>query len=320
MSQWNWINWSTFSDPPIACEYPFYSDAHIFGDNIDNLGPYSFLSNFSLNTGPGVVNSPIILRAMLPPEGSEVNARWVDEIAALASVSLGVRIYAGGYTRVFKPDKNPYGEPWSLDDKPKPVINIQKNRLILPSVVGARSINQLKHLKSIPFIDQKRYVNLVRACKFYQDALWIAESQPIFAWIMLVSALETGAVDFYSVDTDLGVTKKYAKFTIKFMPDEPEKRPEVSWLRVNWSRKKLNKIIYKVYDYRSRFLHEGVSFPFPMCSPPIRESKESIPSEIPCVGLEWKMSDVPINLNCFQYIVRGVLLNWWRSLAEQNNK
>ena len=38
---------------------------------------------------------------------------WVDEIAALASVALGVRMHAGGISRKFKPGQDPYGQPAS---------------------------------------------------------------------------------------------------------------------------------------------------------------------------------------------------------------
>jgi hypothetical protein len=37
-------------------------------------------------------------------------------------------------------------------------------------------------------------------------------------------------------------------------------------------------------------------------------------------GGVWMEKDVPILLNTFEYITRGVLLNWWRAQASQEQK
>ncbi len=374
LSQLNWFNWRNVSDPhdALVVEYSLYSDAHITGEFREGLGPYSFLNTVPFPDGPGIVNVPIILRAAIhlpdyySPDMSKTDESlyhgggWEDEIAALMSVALGVRIHAGGISRRFEPSGDPYGRPREWQYEPKPIVRVRSNQLILPAVVGTHSMDELKILESIPRIDPKQYVNLIRACRSYQNALWIAESEPNLAWLMFVSALETAANDFYETDTSpderlraskpelatyleehggaehvrkvaeliassLGATKKFRDFTMHFMPDAPAQRPEHETLQVKWSNSGLKRVLNKIYTYRSRYLHGGIPFPAPMLLFPDPVDNESPPPEVPfglassSQGGTWLNKDVPINLHCFHYITRGVLLNWWRDTLAQSS-
>ena len=289
LSQLNWLNWLNVPDAHDATvvEYPFYSDAHITGEFREGLGPYSFLNTVPLSNGPGIVNAPIILRAAIhlpgyhPPDMPETDESlyhgglWEDELAALTAVALGVRVHAGGISREFEPSQDPYGQPREWQYEPKPIVRARSNQLILPSVVGTHSMDQLKILESIPHIDPNRYISLIRACRSYQNALWIVESEPNLAWLLFVSALETAANDVYETDASpderlreskpdlakllkeyggdqlvhqvaeliahtLGATKKFIDFTTRFMPKEPDQRPE-EWLRVKWLESELRR-------------------------------------------------------------------------------
>ena len=372
-SQLNWLNWRNLSDAQDApvVEYPFYSDAHITGNFREGLGPYSFLNTGPFPHGPGIVNAPIILRAEihLPDYHPDMSKKdeslyhgglWEDEIAALTSVALGIRIHAGGISREFNPGQDPYGQPCEWHYEPKPIVRVRSNQLILPAVVGKHSMDQLKILESIPQINPERYVNLIRACRSYQNALWIAESEPNLAWLMFVSALETAANDFYETDaipyerlraskpelaiyleeygdaehvrkvaeliaSSLGATKKFRDFTMHFRPDAPAQRPKHETLQVKWSNSGLKRVLNKVYEYRSRYLHGGIPFPAPMLRFPDPIDNESPPPEV-LFGLAsysqggtWLKKDVPINLHCFHYITRGVLLNWWQDALMQSS-
>ena len=327
-SQLNWNNWSQAQDPFVA-EYPLYSDAHITGEFREGLGPYSFLNAFPDRAIPGTINVPIILRVEIhlpewnpedisgTDESLYYGGAWVDEIAALTSVALGVRIHAGTESRRFGPPfDDPYGQP--LEMKNEPVFRAQPERLILPLVVGKHSMDQLEILESIPQIDPGRYVKLIRACRSYQNALWIAESEPNLAWLLFVSALETAANDVYKNEAgsseqllkdlkpDLAnrliaaggdelirevaedfadmfrATKKFIDFAVRFSPDPPatDQRPSAESLQINWTESGLKKIFDKVYKYRSRSLHVGIPFPDPMLRPSPTDS-ESPPPEVP---------------------------------------
>jgi hypothetical protein len=353
-----------------AFEYPLYTDTHITGEYTAGLGPYCFLNTVPHQNSLGNVNAPIIVRASIYHEQDRPSMLqknesmyhggiFIDEIAALASLCLGARIRAGGVSRCFEPKGDPLGRPVAWDEKPKPTVNVRKNRLILPSVVGTHSLDKIKLISSIPTISPTQYVSLIRACNMYQDALWVAESEPNLAWLMLVSALETAANEFKVskgspeerlrssrpdlakvlekaggqdhlenvaalIEPILGATTKFINFTLFFLPSEPEERPHLEWLRIDWSKKSLKEtILNKVYEYRSRALHGGIPFPAPMFEPPFYFDAKSSPSEKPEVGLAshslggtWLPEDNPINLHCFHYIARGVLLNWWNSMAE----
>lgn len=333
LSQLNWLNCPGVSDKDTTTvsEYPFYSDARITGNFTDGLGPYSFLNTVPLHNAPGVINSPIILRAAihlpqsLPDKLETDESRYhggdfVDELAALTSVALGVRIRAGDESRQFEPGQDPYGRPFDWKLKPKPVVHVQPYQLILPSVVGEHPMSQLEIMESIPRIKPDRYVNLIRACRYYQDALWITESEPNLAWLMFVSALETAANDVYTADASpgerlrqskldlaellkehggdelvdqvakliadtLGATQKFIKFTLRFKPNEPDQRPSHDLFQVKWSNTGLRDILNKVYQYRSRALHGGIPFPAPMLRPPFYDSSDSPASEVPLTGL-----------------------------------
>lgn len=371
LSQLNWQAAAAGHESNCVLEYPLHSDAHITGEFTVGLGPYSFLNTVPIPNGPGIVNTPIIVRASMhldqfQPDMSKkseslYHGGWfIDEIAAVTSLCLGARIRAGGETRRFEPGKDPLGRPAAWNDEPKPTVRVRRNGIRLPSVIGTHSLDQLALLSSIPTISSTRYVSLIRACNLYQDSLWIAESEPNLSWLMLVSALETAANEFNSshgspeerlrdskpdvariledaggpdlvknvanlIEPSLGATKKFIDFILHFLPYEPEKRPDAEWLRIEWSKASLKKkVLNKVYSYRSRSLHGGVPFPAPMFEPPFYLNAASCPSEKPLSGLAshsrggtWLPDDLPINLHCFHYIVRGTLLNWWKAMTEK---
>src|SRR5690606_14280003 len=122
------------------------------------------------------------------------------------------------------------------------------------------NISALGDLYSLHSLSEEQYIALVRASRMYQDALWIAESEPELAWLMLVSSLETAA-NQWSSEQDTPVerlkalkpnltgmllesggdelvekvaneiihsfraTTKFINVCLQFVPSRPEKRP-----------------------------------------------------------------------------------------------
>lgn len=370
LSQRNWHNIATKHHPSSICEFPFFSDAHITGEQTNGFGPYQFLNTVPFTELPGEVSAAVILRVAVHldqyrPQMTKTDASLyhggtlVDEIAALMSLAMGIRVRAGGESRRFECGQDPLGHPTLREKPPIPIVCVRNHRPILPDVTGTHSMDELELLKSIPNVACERYVNLVRAARFYQDALWTAEAEPNIAWLMLVSAIEIGANDLFQTEATqvqrlqewrpelgellaeagghrhleqvaaiiancFGATKKFLDFTLRHMPPEPDRRPAAEWFRLNWSRSEIKKVLNKVYEYRSNALHGGIPFPAPMLNPPSPSDETSIPSEVPFMGLAahtrggtWLPKDCPINLHCFHYIARHVLLNWWRSLNNE---
>ena len=356
----------------VGYEYPLYSDARLVGERLEGLGPYSFLNSIPLTTGTWIVNAPMILRTKIyvrndVPDMSKTDEALyhggetiADELAALASLSLGVRVHAGGASRHFGFSEDPLGQPREGWGAQKPSIQPRHRDPMLPSVTGEHSMNALSIMESIPSIDPHRYVSLVRACRAYQESLWIADTDANLAWVLLVSALETAAGDEISsagtpeeiltaakpqfthnlkslgdpevllivakeLSPTLKSTKKFIDFALRFMPDPPQERPQEAHLQIDWTQGSMKKVLDKIYGYRSRFLHTALPFPAPMLTS-FQFQKDLPPPEVPMMGLgssshgaTWTRKDTPINLHCFHYIVRGVLLNWWKKSLDANN-
>jgi hypothetical protein len=313
-------------------EFPIYTDAHITGEIRRNDWPYSFLNAVPFYNEPGIVKASVILRvnnhlsASVRPDFSKTDTstyhggHLTDELAAIASLCVGARMRAGGASRHFeKASSDPFGQPVAWDPKPTPSLQLDKNRLVLPNVVGSHSLEELTRMEWLLRLDSRQSVSLVRAARLYQDALWIAESDPALAWLMLVSALETGANEWrasygspverlsYSkpelikylqnveveglIETvarqfvdSLGATKKFVEFALEFLPPPPEARP-VEWLQVLWEEEEMTTVLKKVYGYRSKALHAGTPFPAPMCDPPYRFGSDTGFAEKGTVGL-----------------------------------
>jgi len=345
-----------------------YSDAR-FLQSIQNSGsPYNFFNTMPSRAEPGYVQAALILRLddHLPrvrPDHSRTNtARYhggtiTDEIAALASLCVGVRIKSGGESRYFtNPGKEPLGVPVAWDRRPTPSLNLDKDRLVLPHAVKSCGLNELHRLGWLLHLSPDQSIALVRAARLYQDALWIAESEPALAWLMFVSALETAASQWNSedgtpvdrlksskpelveilkaesgddlvqrvaslIEKSLGATKKFMDFTLHFLPEPPKERPREEF-QISWDENKMKKLLQKVYGYRSDALHGGTPFPAPMCAPPFSNRNNEY-AEQGTIGLAasssggvWQAKDVPINLHVFHHIVRGTLLRWWESMAQ----
>lgn len=116
--------------------------------------------------------------------------------------------------------------------------------------------------------------------------------------------------------------KKFQDFMIHFKPGPPENRPSEEY-RINYTNGKLKQSLYKIYDYRSKALHNGIGFPEPMCRHPQHDSKGIYEKPLKngqATGHPefsfWNAKDVPMYLNTFEYLVRNALKKWWKSLIK----
>ena len=327
-SQMNWLKKNEApadSAPKEVTEYDIYSDSRFTGQVQQPQWPYAFLN--AITQGLGTVDVTLVLRVAFyntdhpfEPDWSKTDdatyhGGWIDdELVSLASLCLGVRLASGGISRWFS-GSDPYGQPIKIGKRPPPPFT-NTHDTMLPDVRGEHSLSDLNRMESIPRIEAKRYVSLVRACNLYRDALWISEWDGNLAWLLLVSALETGANDIFGSRTDS--TKKFVDFVICLLPEPPDARPEGDALRFKWTEQDFSMMLRKVYDYRSRALHDGKPFPAPMLQPPWRQSRTDVAHEVPLMGSgasslggTWLRAAIPITLHTFHYITRRVLLRWW---------
>ena len=362
-------NWRAFAAGVHAdetVELPLWVDRPFVAEIRGECGPYWFLNLVSIRDEIGFVRRGIMLRCHVAADLQSLNSSLetntesyhggtlFDEIAALTSLFLEVRVRAGGLEREWKPGSDPMGRPIGWDHKPEPVLHMRSNRPVLPVACGNPDLGELKKLNQILALNFPQSIALVRAARFYQDALWLAESEPNLAWLMLVSAIESVACCWDTANADnvsklkvgdpklhallagqndekfladvarilaptMKATKKFIDFGLQFLPKPPEQRPEqflqIEWTAVNWE-----KILRKVYGYRSKALHAGVPFPSPMGAPPFQHGSR-IPAEIGSIGLaahhlggSWNAADLPVNLNLFTMVTRRMILAWLESL------
>ena len=126
-----------------------------------------------------------------------------------------------------------------------------------------------------------------------------------------------------------GATKKFIDFLVTFSPSPPTERP-VEFLRFSFEAREIKKAASIIYEHRSEALHNGTAFPLPMCLPPqffaVEGKQGSAHAEVPLglatysLGASWKHKQTPMLLHTFEYIARGALLGWWKSLDNNQNQ
>lgn len=280
-----------------------------------------------------------------------------DEVAALASLLIEARLIAGPVDREFGTSADPLGRPRSHDASYIPMLPTSNQAPQIPRLHGQRDLRDLVDFASYPLLTPVAATALVKAARLYQNALWIADSAPETAWLLFVSALETAA-NHWDGDTKtpverlnftypqlvsllakneredlvpqvakilkgiIGSTNKFVSFLETFAPDAPGDRPQHG--RFAFTPEALTAAARRVYELRSRALHAGTPFPYPMCRSPdmFGGIAEEIPTGIAAgaLGATWAVEDTPMLLHCFAYLTRGALLNWWHSLVPPDAK
>lgn len=338
-----------------AEEYFLYSDAHLTGSLEDRFEPFSVMNRVPPYNRYGYIQAVMVFRTLYLEnhaisEGRIGNlfyhksrlkyhfpGRIKDEIASLLSLALGVRLKAGSSYRWF-PASNRYGTP-ILHDHDSPIFNFQpRENPRLPWTMGPISINSAEPLlKSFFRMPPSLAYRVLLASRLYQEALWVAESQPELSWLLLVSAVEVAAgrqsqkqdcVELLKLEKPSwydalrnspnelreiaehwaslsGATKKFVQFLVTDVPPPPSRRPDPS-AQVDWTDNVLCKMCKEIYKQRSRMLHSGIPFSKYLCVPPLQHHSWNAPSEI---------TDGVMTLHVFEYIVRHRLTSWWVASA-----
>lgn len=348
-------------------EFTLYSDAHVTSEIREGFGPFTVLNTVAIARAQrrGESLPAMVLRCSLPgyaenslPDMSQRDdATWHaggldDEIAALVGLALGIRIRSGGLTREFTAE-DPLGVPREFMHK-APYLPSEGPRLVLPSAAGTHRIDQaLELLSAYPSMTPDAAVTLVRAARAYQAGIWVAEEDPEYTWLKLVSSVEAVADHWWRQDADpaelleawdsdltqrlaeaggTGLvsvvaeklvevtrsTRKFLSFLEHYLPDPPPDRPTT--YQVDWST--ISKALRQVYLYRSQSLHGGKPFPGPLLSGPLlpTENEERPIGLSSAVGnAVWLAKDLPMHLHVFEYIVRGALHAWWKDASNSDS-
>jgi hypothetical protein len=347
-------------------EAELFTDARIMGEI--SLGPLHLINPVAVLQEPGFFRPAIVLRcqsfdfignvSLERTDTSRYHAgSFLDEVCALVSLALGMRLLSGTVTRTFE-TMEPEGRPTATGLKPWPDRKSIPNRAILPWNLGPFTLDAafLGRITELSMLSPGAAAILVKAARLYQQAIWIGEWEPERAWLLLVSAIEAlanvsgpiGDVELlrdYAPDIAVAVEeaggdsllnllapklrhlvaskRKFVEFLITFLPAPPVLRPSAG--RIDWEPGALRIIFGKIYAHRSKALHDGTPFPHPMCSAPLLINPDEPPVERPFSLAQgsfqgtWLLADTPMMLHIFEYIVRNAILKWWDArIAECN--
>lgn len=306
-------------------EYALYTDADVIGEP-PPFGPYRLLhtsAEYAVARGVPVLYLRVTRDQAIQPIDWETRGAdhyhggtEGDEIAALLSLEAGMRAAVEDVpARLFLVPGDPYGRPHAfapfrrlpqlVDPGPRPRV---------PAATGKRHIDDLPRLSRLLDLTPADAIAVVKAARLYQQALWLAETAPELAWLLLVSAVEAAAVCRADEPSDAehlaawspalaerlaatpdeallaevtrlvkpvtGATGKVVKFLLQYAPQElPSPRPHPDYQVDLGSRTKRARLFSLIYGYRSGALHAGRPFPSPMCEAPRRE--DGVPAERP---------------------------------------
>lgn len=346
-------------------ELKLFTDAWIIAEA--SYGPYAFLNTVP-HTARGQrfdLKPAIALRVeqYLAPDLSDMSVTsdehyhggWLyDEVAALASLVLGARIVAGPVDREFGYDLDPLGQPRAHTLALLPALPTRTEAPQTPWLFEQRNLRDLALFETVADLDSAAAITLIKSARLFQQALWICDTTPETAWLLLVSSVETAAAHWNaSVMTPverltrsypklvalleaiesadllenvaaelaplIAATGKFLGFCTTFRPAPPEQRARFG--RMDFEAAPFKVAMAKIYQYRSRALHGGIPFPYPMCMPPDREDGiDGIAEERPgglsagALGATWLADDLPMYLHSFAYVARQAILAWWRTL------
>lgn len=361
-----WINWDAYSAGKPERENfddELHSDRSFVGGPV-TFGPYelSVVGRDASSVGlavilRGAVHADLTPQIVVNGELAEPDSKsyhggtMSDEIAALVSLTLGVRLRFAGTRRL-----SGIHEP-GQDQHP---IYIEVPRLTHPGPTGREQLpsvmdrpadlGNLSRLKTFPYISERDQVELIRAARAYSAAVWWANEDANQAWLQLVTAVEiaakhrqTNSVSATALLEDMWpeiwkellladqeVREKVAKelaplvrsarafkdFLNDYAPPPPPHRPDHDSL--DWSQMRRHANV--IYGHRSKFLHSGKPFPLPMQGAPLVDRAggvQEVPGGLNAGGLGgvWDASESPMLLQTFDHIARGALLAWWDELA-----
>ncbi len=307
----NWppaiANWFAFEngEPWLAAhEYPLFTDGWITGEI--SLGPYAFMNTVAVSNSRDVIKPAVILRYGVYKKSPYPDFRKTssglyhggsppEEVAALSSLIMGMRLRAGRTTRRFEPNLDPRGKPVEIGEQEVPYFQKPRTYKLPSAATGPHSLMDLTKLQTLAKTTVAEAIAIVRSARLYQDALWMAEPEPELAWVLLVSAVETAANEWQrasgeniarlkcskpklykylegledssvlSIVADnlvdsLGITKKFKDFLITFLPDPPSARP-AEWAQFQWEEKELKRAFVTIYGYRFEGAPRGKALP-----------------------------------------------------------
>ncbi|HTD36268.1 MAG TPA: hypothetical protein VK669_02045 [Candidatus Limnocylindrales bacterium] len=308
-----------------AFEAPLFTDATVIGEYMS--GPYILLNPVAANSRPGYFRPAIVLRieavptnVRMPMDATDTSryhgGGLIDEVAALVSLSLGMRLRAGAVDREFGLADR--GRPIAFQLEPWPESKPITRAPRFPWAIGEHELSSesLFGLDRMDRLTPTEANALIKAARSYQQGLWIGEWEPAQAWLHFVSAIgavmnfgksrdatDAELLKFYAPDIAKKIklaggeplieslapslrllfssTRKFCDFIVSHLPEPPTRRPPAGF-QIAWNPDAIKDMLRVIYGHRSKALHEGTPFPMPMCMPPFTASTSwQAPMELP---------------------------------------
>ena len=262
-----------------------------------------------------------------------------EQLVARLSLIFGIRLKIGSKPCVWL--KIAGSDEWNISDPLQFYREAygayhMRNRLIINTVCSSDiddpeaknflkpsvSLNDCEsYLEIFSRITDEQRSAITQASILYAEALWDAEDNPDIAWVKLVSAIEvaaTGGRDNRTRKEEIFTSFISKNYCPSYCLKCNQKRGRVI------ADSELESILKTIYNYRSRYLHNGRSFPHRMNDSPWRkvngilklnERPEPNSSYDIRAGIKFETGDNPLFLWKFEEIVQESLKKWWRDIS-----
>ncbi len=321
----------------VTIEYQVFADAHIVGAM--EYGPYYFII-WEITNKPSGEERLLCLRVTQLPAWKDESWKTASksgyfhgggiasELVALASLFLRRRLKLGPETRV--------GNQPSM-------ITVEKAWKDKELIHGSSNLESLREgLELARGLDDSLHQSFILAARLYQQALELVEVRPDWAYLNLVSAVETllphheptMKQSLKNWDSELAgltaqipdaklreaiedrilegkfVARRFVDFVVTHTEPtfwELPNRPASGEIKPD----ELPELLRRIYKQRSRTLHDGEPFPPYACEPPLMN--EEVPRHMITIGeRKWEASECIPNVQFFERLVNHVLLNFLR--------
>jgi hypothetical protein len=247
-----------------------------------------------------------------------------DELVALASLFLRRRFKHGSIVR--------------MNDRPI-LLSRSKRWIDRPLVAGQSNLAELPEwLKLVEALDSNYHQRFILAVRLYHRALLLIEEQPDIAYLNLVSAIEVlchdadiGEVTLSDLDLKIAklvgsvenkdlrnnieqtilkreqfIRRRFVTFILNHIEDDfwtGEERPKQGRIKPE----ELPDLLKRIYDQRSRTLHDGEPFPPSVFAPPLMGAEIDFSLGMTVGEKKWEPKDFIPHPYFFERLVNHVL-------------
>jgi hypothetical protein len=264
------------------------------------------------------------------------------EFCTLATVMLRRRIGLGPLVRA-------HGLPLRVS----PSVRRRHNQLIYGSIKLGDLVGGIDLLRRLP---DEHHEMFILACRMYQEALALIDEKPDLAYLLLVSSVEvfvaklgrktvegdlapeirSALADVGNeaakkvlldrvLDLDRGIGRNFVSYVVELVSDEFwQQSPSISIEDGRVDRAELPDLLRKIYNQRSKTLHEAEPFPPNIMDPPDSEAEIDRRPSVAVGQRRWTQAQVIPYVTFFERLVQHVLLqfllrNGRASFAEAGN-